>query len=179
MKKILLSVLLSIFSTSCTSNIADQIDLVRYVDPSLRRLLNEFVRDAEKRGLEVPHLDKVVRIAYREHDYKASFFSMDTYAGVCATLFIKKDSLSDIYSFKNHYKEIMISEYYRDFYSTESYYALKSLMYHELGHCVYGLKHHPDTGHIMYFQVNGEVNSSNWNIKVNEFFDYAKKEGWE
>jgi hypothetical protein len=53
------------------------------------------------------------------------------------------------------------------------------LMFHELGHCILGRDHHPDTGSIMYrLFIGGNNYANNYGHYVSELFNINYTEGY-
>lgn len=73
---------------------------------------------------------------------------------------------------------LSIDDWYSDSYSSSEDREL--LMFHELGHCILGRGHYPDTSSIMFKSfIGGENYIRNYNHYISELFGIIYTEGYE
>jgi predicted Zn-dependent protease len=138
-------------------------------NPELMEYVEQFKLDAWERGclLDSVDLRRVKRIPEDYSEYGVAMSTTD--AGLCVeqTVIEYQMPYTGISTNKMSWSEIWI----RDNVVEEE--ELRSLMYHELGHCYMGLDHKPnDPNHLMY--PTSLYSEKDWIERVDQLFEGCK-----
>jgi hypothetical protein len=155
MIKLLLILLL--ISTGC-AKVAPKDDNRSYplVDEGLLPFFTEFLEDAHT-------YNKTIDLSPL---YSVTFEKLDlTVGGIC-------------YSFRDKYGDITSSKVViASRFKSANKYRLKSIVYHELGHCLLGYGHSTASGDLMYLKVlKTDYLRDNWPRLVKDLFDKGREQ---
>lgn len=146
---------LLLFLTNCANS-----------NPELYSIALEFQKDAVDRGHHVS-ISSMNRIDYDDTS-SANETNKETKETEQALAFCEH-----IHAWKNGpmvYFQIIVKKNYKF-----DYFELKGIIYHELGHCVLGLKHSQDENSIMYsYSQSPRFYKKNWDFLVNQLFYEGK-----
>lgn len=123
-----------------------------YVDPTLEIVLNEFIREANTRGIE---------ITFPTH-FEMRFDSLDS------------PGLTQRKKSTNEWARIFIDDRYKEVVPENDIFEL--VVFHELGHALYQMNHTNDYTNLMYVNLHTK-HQLHWirnrDIMLDRFFDNA------
>lgn len=168
----LLILLSFLFTVSCQSE-EDFLKNIRYIDPKIQTVMDEFLEDANKYGVKTTDPDKIIRaifvkLGHTQHRY--TFMS----AGVCLHRFALKKHLINVTNLDDYYREIWIATHHEPLLFLRQDLSFKSLIYHELGHCLLNKEHDPREDSIMYYTMQDYVDPETWDDEVRYLFTGEK-----
>jgi hypothetical protein len=159
-----LLILLPSFLVSCGQDISDEILHKDNSDERLYRYVLEFKRDANKNGINID-LDRLGSITFGN--------IKDRYLGECTKY--KRDKVT---KYKKPY-DIVLNENILDIDTWNTHRMIKTIVYHEMGHCALNLDHSENEDSLMYKEINHTETyyKYNWqDLKHDLFNQYLEKE---